>query len=471
LKDTLNNDGVASGKINHHFFNDFSFNNMRFETGRMLLLNTTKKDNSQFYGHVTGNALMTLNGPVTNMRMNIDGQPSLLDSSHIYLPTGATAKENKAVDYIEFIQFGTEMENQQRSNEQSNILVNMNLTANPACKVDVILDEETGDVIKGQGNGQLNIRVGTTEPLSMRGRYDLTKGEYTFKFQTFLKKPFSLSSGSITWNGDPYLAVLDINAEYLAKNVNLSDLSNTGGFRQKEDLIILSHITGYLKTPSIRFEFQLPERSELNRDYLIVKRLADFNNDENEMYKQVASLLLFNQFILGSQNFLSGENTLALATNTIGGVISGWLTTVFNKELERATKGIISTYIDINPTVDLQNRASQLQASVRAGLKILLSNRINVLIGGNLDYNNPYAQLNKKGLLTPDITLEWLLNKDGSLRVVGFNRTSIDLTNGQRNRSGVQLSYRKNFNRLSDIFKSKKKLQEEEEKTKAKIGG
>ncbi|MEO6406926.1 MAG: translocation/assembly module TamB domain-containing protein [Ferruginibacter sp.] len=471
LKDTLNNEGTASGKITHHFFKDFVFNDLKFETNRMLLLNTTKKDNNQFYGTVTGNAVMSLNGPITNMRMNIDGQPSVLDSSHIYLPTGSVARENKAIDYIDFIQFGTEMETTQRNNQQTNMLVNMNFSANPACKVDVILDEETGDVIKGQGNGQLNIRVGTTEPLSIRGRYDLTRGEYTFKFQTFLKKPFTLSNGSIIWNGDPYLAVLDIDAEYMAKNVNLSDLSPSGGYRQKEDIIILSHISGNLKSPVISFEFQLPERSELNRDYLIVKRLADFNNDPNEQYKQVASLLLFNQFILGAQNFLSGQNTLSLATNTIGGVVSSWLTTVFNKELERATNGVISTYIDINPTVDLQRQASQLQASVKAGLKILLSNRVNILIGGNLDYNNPYAQLNRKGLLTPDITIEWLLNKDGSIRVVGFNRTSIDLTNGQRNRSGVQLSYRKNFNKLSDIFKSRKKLQQEDEKTKVKIGG
>ena len=467
VKDTLNNEGLVSGKIYHHFFNAFSFDNLRFETSRMLLLNTTKKDNSQFYGNVTGNALMTLNGPITNMRMNIDGEPSIIDSSHIYLPTNALEKENKTVDYIEFIQFGSEMELTQSNNQQANLLVNMNLTANPSCKIDVILDEATGDVIKGRGNGKLNIRAGTTEPLSIRGRYDLTRGEYTFNFQTFLKKPFTLSNGSITWNGDPLLAILDIEAEYVAKAVKLSDLSTTGSSNQKEDLIILSHITGNLQNPTVHFEFRLPEKSDLNRDYLVVKKLAEFQNDENEMYKQVASLLLFNQFISNSQNFLSGGNTLSLATNTIGGVVSSWLTNLFNKELERATNGVISTYIDINPSVDLQKSASQLQASVKAGLKILLSNRLNVLIGGNLDYNNPYAQLNRKGLLTPDITVEWLLNKDGSLRVVGFNRTSIDLTNGQRNRSGVQLSYRKNFNRLSDIFKSKKKLAKEDVKAKS----
>lgn len=94
---------------------------------------------------------------------------------------------------------------------------------------------------------------------------------------------------------------------------------------------------------------------------------------------------------------------------------------------------------------------------MRAGLKIFLSSKINVIIGGNLDYNNPYLQ--NSGLITPDITIEWLLNKDGSVRVVGFSKTSTDLTSNQRNRSGLQLSYRKDFDKLSDLFKSRKKIQ------------
>jgi len=54
------------------------------------------------------------------------------------------------------------------------------------------------------------------------------------------------------------------------------------------------------------------------------------------------------------------------------------------------------------------------------------------------------------------------------LRVVGFNRSSVDFTLGQRNRSGVQLSYRKDMNKLSDIFKSRKKIEEEEVRKEAK---
>ncbi|MBS1496735.1 MAG: translocation/assembly module TamB domain-containing protein [Bacteroidetes bacterium] len=466
LKDTLNNEGVVSGKMHHHFFKDFSFENMRFETQKMLLLNTTKKDNQDFYGNVTGRAIMTLRGPVTNLQMNIDGAPSSLDSSHIYLPTG-NSRENNSVDYLDFIQFGSMMDKQYSKDQSTNIVVNLNLTANPACKVDVILDEETNDVIKGQGNGQLAIRVGNKEPLSIRGKYNITNGEYTFNFQTFLNKPFTLNEGSsITWNGDPYAAQIDIAAEYLAKNVNLAAVSqinnglNTSGYTQKDDINIIAHLTGSLKTPKITFDFKLPETSEKNKDYILVKRLDEFKNDENEMNKQVASLLLFNTFITQDQNFLSQDNTIAFATSTIGGAISGFLTNTLNRQLEKATKGVISSYIDINPTVSLQKTASALQANIRAGLKILLSNRLNILIGGNLDYNDPYAlqSLDRKGLFTPDITIEWILNNDGSLRVVGFNRTSVDITTGQRNRSGVQLSYRKDFDKIGDLFKSRKKI-------------
>lgn len=468
IKDTLGNTGIVQGRMNHNFFKDFYFTGMQFQTDKMLLLNTKRSNNPQFWGNVIGNATMTISGPVTNLQMNIDGAPSLVDSSHIYLNTSGD-KESNAVDYIEFIQFGTEMAADLKPNLQSNITVNLNIDANPACKVDVILDEETQDVIKGQGDGRLSIKVGTKEPIRISGRYVISKGEYTFKFQTFLDRPFTVSEGSsITWNGDPLQAQIDIKAEYLAKNVDLSSLnlggSTLGSAGQKTDITILSTLTGNLQKPVINFDFKLPEYSELNRDYIVVQKLADFKNDENQMLNQVASLLLFNSFISSDQSFLSQQNTIALATNTIGGVISRLLTSLLNRELERATNGIVSTYIDINPSLDLRNTANQLQANIRGGLRFSLSKRLVFYAGGNYDYNNQLTILNKHNALTPDFTLEWLLNKDGSLRVIAFNKTSVDLTNGQRNRTGVQLGYHRDVNKISDLFKTRKRLLEEEQR-------
>ena len=247
-------------------------------------------------------------------------------------------------------------------------------------------------------------------------------------------------------------------AEYLAKNVDIGSITSSINSRQQEDLRIVSNITGTLKKPVVGFEFVLPEKSDFNRDYYVVKRLEQFKNDENEMNKQVASLLLFNRFITTNEGFLTGNTTLSLATSTIGGVISAWLTTVLSKALQKATKGVVTPYLDLNTSLNAEE-VNRLQANVRAGLKFRLSQNLQLLLGGNLDYNNPVTPLSK-GVVTPDISLEWLLNKDGSLRVVAFNRTTIDFTTGQRNRSGVQLGYRKDVDRLGDIFRSKKRIQE-----------
>ena len=467
IKDTLGNTGTVSGKLYHKFFQDFAFDNVNVETGKMLLLNTTQKDNTQFYGKVIGKATMSLNGDITDMRMKINGEPSILDSSHIYLPTGS-GRETGVIDYIDFIQFGTKMEDV-TGKQASNIFVDMDLKANPACKIDVILDEATGDIIKGQGNGDLKIQVGTTTPLSIRGRYDITKGDYTFNFQTFLKKPFTLNKGSsITWSGDPYLANINIEAEYLAENVDFSSISSSNGYKQRGDIRIIASLTGILNKPDIQFSFALPDQSPYKGDYFVQNKLDGFRKEPSEMNKQVASLLLINSFISGQQNVLSGNTPFTLAANSIGGVVSGWLTGIFNKGLEKATNGVASVYLDFNSSFDLQSTAALLQANVKTGLRLLLNNRLVVLIGGNIDINNPNVLLANKSLVSPDITIEYMLTKDGRWRAVGFNRSSIvatDLTGSQRNKTGVKITYRKDYDKLT---KAERILRREEKRKNKK---
>jgi hypothetical protein len=473
LKDTLNNAGTASGKLRHKFFDDFGFDDIRFETKKMLLLNTTKRDNSQFYGKVIGKALMTLNGPVTDMRMNITGEPSAIDSSHIFIPTSSSHEYGK-IDYIDFIQYGSKMEDEYQGKQESNFLVTMNLTANPACKIDVILDELTGDIIKGRGNGLLNITVGSKEPLTIRGRYNITDGEYKFNFQTFLQKYFSIDHGTINWNGDPYEAQIDIRAEYLARNVDFSSLATSRGkFQQKSDLNIVARLTNTLKAPKISFEFEIPEnkQSDLSKDPVLLENLKNFARDENEQNRQVASLLLFNTFINDNSGGF-GASTASFLSGTAGQVISGFLnnqlTKVFQKLFNDPT---ITPYITFNSNYNLTSTEliNALEASGNFGFKkAYINGRLVVSLGGNIDYNNPYIlqARNTNVLLTPDITVEYLLTKDGKLRIVGFNRTVVDATLGQRNRTGLRLSYSRDFDKLTKAERIA--LREERKKNKNK---
>ena len=469
LYDTLNNTATLSGKMYHQWFNDIGFENIKLETNKMLVLNTTKKDNSTFYGKVIGKATLLLNGSAEDMTMDISGEPSRTDSSHIYLRSGASV-ESGVIDYIDFIQFGSEMEKNYRGRSSSNIVVNMILTANPSCKIDVILDESTGDIIKGVGNGILKIRVGNKEPLTINGRYDITKGEYTFNFQTFLKKYFTVNSGSIIWTGDPYKAEINIVAEYLAKNVDFStiasEINNTGNkastFNKKSDLKVLAHLTESLMKPAIDFEFQLPETSPLRTDFFIVKRLQLFQEDKNDLNKQVTSLLLFNSFMSNSQGFAASGSGYNVLYSTIGGVVSSAISGYFNKFLQKYVKNT-SLYFDVAPSYsgtpnDLQANVDKLQAAAKSGFVFtLMDGRLIISVGVHLDYNNPYINYNNNNnlLITPDITTEFIINKDGSVRVVAFNRTNSDFI-GQQNETGINLSYRKDFDQLTELLKPKK---------------
>lgn len=458
LYDSLKNTASLEGKMYFNdLFQDIEFNNIHFNTNKLLVLNTTKKDNAQFYGKVIGNADMTLNGPVENMIMNITGEPSKTDSSHIYLQT-ASSVESSIIDYIEFIQFGSRMDEKSKGKTSSNILVNMILTANTACKIDVILDETTGDIIKGEGSGVLKISVGNKEPLTINGRYEIARGEYTFNFQTFLKKYFTVNSGSIVWQGDPYQARIDILAEYLASNIdfgNLSGASSSSSLQRKGDLRVVAHLTETLLKPLIDFEFLLPDASPLKTDIVITKRLAQFRDDKNELNKQVTSLLLFNSFISDKQSFLTAGSGYSVLSSTIGGVVSNALSNSFSKLLQRLLNdNTISFNINFNSNLDLQNNITRLQGAAKANItKTFFNSRLIITVGGNFDYNNPYItnSRNTNLLVTPDITAEWLLTRDGRVRLVGFNRTNYDIA-GQRKKTGISVTYRKDVDKLSQLF-------------------
>ena len=467
LHDTLNHVASVTGKIDHKFFNDFYFEDLSFVTdhfsngqpGKLLLLNTTARDNKEFYGHLVGDAHLSLNGPEDDMTMYISGEPT--DSSHIYLPTGDVAETGK-IDYIDFIKFGREMKSDYVFKKQSNIKVTMDIDANPYAKIDVILDDVTGDVIKAQGNGKLNISVGSRDPLLIRGRYDILQGLYTFNFQTFFKTPFVLQNGFIEWQGDPYLANMNINALYKARQVDLSGIATSNGFSNiKGDIDILFKLRGTLKDPKPDFEFQFSFDNPLKSDPIANEYIrTKFEGDRNSLNKEVTALLLFNSIITDQQNLLSGNNTGNFVTRSLGQVISNTLSSSLNNILKKVFKtDAVNLYTNINTAdFNFQNSQKTVQNVGNFGLRTaFLKNRLQLNLGGNVDYNlQRITNTNSNFLFTPDVSFEYYITPDGKFRVVGFNR--IDAALGdvsgitRRNRTGLLVSYHKDFNTFNELF-------------------
>jgi hypothetical protein len=409
-----------------------------------------------------GRAELSLNGFLTDMQMDISGEPT--DSSHIYLPTGETA-ESGSMDYLTFIKFGREMKADLVSRHNTNIKVNMELTANPLAKIDVILDETTGDVIKAQGSGKLNITAGTTDPLTIRGRYNVEQGEYTFNFQTFLKTPFNLQQGYIEWQGDPYLATLNIDAIYQAQNVSMNNIPTTTGYRNiNGDVDIIFKLRGTLKDPRPEFEFQFPFDNPLKSDPIATEYLKTrFQEDKTALMNQVASLLLFNQFMSSDQPLITGNNTGNFVTRSVGQLLSATLSTSLNSWLQKVlnTKSV-NLITNINTgDLNFQKGASQKELTNVGNFGVrtaFLNNKLLVTVAGNVDYRLGQAVTtsNSNFLFTPDVSFEYLITPNGQLRVIGFNRSDADIGDiagvTRRNRTGIQLSYRRDFDTFAEFF-------------------
>lgn len=449
----------------------------------VLLLNTNYNDNKQFYGRVKGTGSFSLVGPQSEMYMKIDAIASATDSSTVTIPS-SKSRESGIADFLVERTYGREMIDSSFKNSGSNITYDVDVTANPLVTVRVILDDLTGDEIKGKGSGTLNIHSGTNEKMSMRGRFDIEEGDYLFTFQSFFKKPFKIRKGTtnyISWSGDPYSAKIQFEAEYTAENVSFSPLASAipdQYARLRENVFVVVNLTGELFKPNFKFSLDFAPNSKFNSDFSVASNIQQMEKNENEINRQVTYLIVFNSFAppeSGPTNVGFGSTINELTYNTISS-ISGLFFNEINRKLNSELSKILKTdNISINFSGSVYNRNllqqsnntfNINQSNVNVNVPIsMFKDRFVVTLGSTLDVPLQ-ATIQQNVQFLPDVTAEWLINQSGTIRASFFYRQNLDYlttsTTGaaRTKRSGASISYRKEFETLREFFEGKKKKSE-----------
>jgi len=472
VRDSKNRKAVFKGKILNQGFKHLDYD-MEMTSPKIELLNTNAIDNANFYGQAVGKASMTIKGPEENIKMFISADVN--DSAHIYLPN-STSKESGKSDYIVFKKYGKTTKNN-ADIPAYNLVVDLEVTANNKTKIDLILDELTGDVIKAVGNGRLKIRAGNIEPLTIRGKYNIESGKYDFNFQSFIKKPFDLipeAGNFIEWTGDPYEADLHIDARYTAERISLNELVGGSNFSNavrtyRGSVYVIAGLRNKLSQPDIKFSLAFPPGNPISTDNEFSQFISRLERDDNEILKQVSFLIVFNSF--APVSFSNSNNSNAYTATTIGiNTISNLLTKEINKSVTNILNKVTgdknlrfdigsSVYNSANlidPTgAGLAINANKIDRQ-RVNLKLgrsFLNDNIIVNVGGDLDFNvrNTTSIQNGTFQWLPDLNIEFILTRDRKLRAIVFNRNSLDITGsnlGRRNRQGLSISYRKDFDNL-----------------------
>jgi hypothetical protein len=488
-----NNAEVTRGKLFHRSFRDLSYD-FAINTNKLLLLNTKITDNNQFYGTMIGKVNIRLTGPQEDLQMYIRGEPT--DSSNIYIPT-TISRESAEADFIVWKVYGKEMKAQKLASSANNFTVSLDVTANNYANVYLIIDPLTKDVIKANGHGVLQMRVGTNEDMSLRGRYVIDRGNYNFSFQSFIKKPFVFMQGAdnyIQWTGDPYDADINVQAVYEAENIQFSDLKdasrsgsalNTGKIKTYRGPVwVVATLKDKLMHPTISFEIELPPNSEMRNDAGAGFILSQINDDPSELNKQVAFLLVFNSF--GPMNtsgavYTANEAGLGIVVSSISSYLSNELSSQFSNYFQRIFKDK-SIRVNFNTAVyngtALETTTSSQTSSTdydRTNLnlsviKSFLNERLTFTVGSALDIGlTPQQAANAAVQFLPNVTAEWKLTENGRVVLTFFYRDSynyLSVGNHTMNSSGTSISYRRDFDRLDEIFKKKKKISDSTSTTK-----
>lgn len=469
VKDKLNRTAQFKGKIIHQRFKHLEYD-MEMQSPKVELLNMDVMDNSYFYGQAVGKAAMTIRGPEENIKMTINAEVN--DSAHIYLPN-ATSKETGKSEFIVFKKLGKSLVNTTEP-PTYNLVVDLDVSANNKTQIDVILDELTGDVIKAVGNGRIKIRAGNIEPLTMRGKYNIERGKYDFNFQSFIRKPFELipeAGNFIEWTGNPYEADIHVDARYTAERVSLNELVGNANFSNavksyRGNVYVIAALRNKLARPDIQFSLAFPPGNPISTDNEFSQFISRLERDDNEIIKQVSFLIVFNSF--APVGFNTGNSNNAYSVTTIGiNTISQLLTREINKSVSNLLNKVTgdqSLRFDIGSKVyNSGNLLDPTGGSIainsnkidrqRVNLKLgrsFFNDKVVINLGGDFDFNLRAASSiqNNNFQWLPDLNIEFILTKDRKLRAIVFNRNSLDIIGGsmgRRNRQGVSISYKKDF--------------------------
>lgn len=452
--------------LTHNHLLDWGLN-LKIKTldeGGFLGLETTEADNPVFYGTALGTGFAHFTGSFKQSNLTVVGESS--PGTHMYLPLTGEAVEEQA----SFIQFTEELRKSGKkdtlvSTELRGLNMYYDLDIKRNAMMEVIFDKAWGDILRGRTEGNLKVTLNRTGEMTMNGTLTALEGDYLFTLMNLgLNKPFVVEpGGTVTWVNDPYEAILDVNAVYEGANVSVANFIGeylTAASESTEELArgstpvrLKMHLTGGMLKPDIDFDFDFPNLDGELRGY-VENKLRTVRQDQNELNRQVFGLLVLGQFMPTDYTLQAGD----VGINTLSEMLSTQLS-IYITEL---VSDLLVDYnfiegVDFNVSYDRFTSASTTDATIYTGdevnvrTKVRFSNRLSLGLGVEVGVGGG-SVTSSNNQTTGDIQVEYAITKDRRLKVKGYVLSEPDIGGDIRQKRGVGLSFRKEFDTLDELM-------------------
>lgn len=416
-RDKDGNEALVNGGVLHNKFKDIRLD-FGLDVTRFLALNCTEEQDHGFWGTAYATGLASIRGPLRNIKIDVTATTE--QGTDFALPVNQQ-REAREIDFITFVQKDTlfiepDLLTFDRSPTRSGydvdlsgIEISLDIEVNPQARVQIIIDEKTGNILRARGSGNLNMAINTRGLFDISGEYLINQGDYQFTLQNMPLKRFEIEPGGrVMLNGPLSQASINVDAIYSTKAALydlILDETNTD-LRQRIPVECHLLMNGFLENPELEFKIVLPP----NSDDIARSQLS--NLSQEEMNKQILTLLILSRFSplpgLSSSNPRSYENAGITTT-----------TEVLSNQLNYLLSQISNDFdIGFNYRPGDELTSDEVAVALKAQL---LGDRMTINVNGNVDVRSVETDANQ---LVGDVEVDYKITPSGKLRVKAFTRAN-----------------------------------------------
>ena len=425
------------GKITHQDYKNWNLD-LDFQSERLYILNKEYDDTEGFYGRAYIGGGIEINGPTNQVSIDINGVTK--SGTSITIPQS----NNYSIDDFSFITFTDLNSYSQQPLDSESISgkinktldLNMNLQINDSAELEITIDQETGSYLSGKGNGDLLMEIDSDGKFNIYGDFTTTEGIYNFRNLALIDKKFQLKKGgTITWDGDPLSAQMNIQATYeVPGGANPALLLDNPNFNKKIPTDVDIKLTGELTKPdSPDFEIFFPNTSST------VTSEINYRLNDPEV-RQLQAISLLTQGIFINEVSVSIEGV----TNNIYEKVSEVFSDILGGSQGPLEVGLNYLQGDKSEILDIKTEDRfGVTLSTKISDKILFNGKIGVPIGGI-----------EETLIIGDVRIDFILNEDGTLRAKVFNKENEFRYIGDElgYTQGIGLSYQIDFQTFRSLL-------------------
>jgi hypothetical protein len=456
IYDMNGNVGYINGGLKYNNFKNIRFNtNINFNN--LECLNTNIKDNEAFYGKAFGTGSLDINGTFNKISMNINLLSNAKTSIHIPLSNTSTATKTNLLTFVDHDTIKWEDPynaiNIQNSKSKTPTELDIRLMTNitPQAEIFIDVNKELGDVIKANGNGNINMYINPTKSrFDIFGDYNISQGSYKFVLAGLAAKDFIIEpGGTINFNGIIDNTNLNLTAVYKTKAAINTLIADTSSVSTRRNVDCEIEMAGKLLNPELRFNIDIPDLDPTTK-----LRVESALNTQGKIQKQFMALLISGGFIPDEQSGIANNSSILYSNAS----------EIFSNQINNILQQL-GIPLDLGLNYQPGDRGTDI-FDVAVSTQ-LFNNK--VLINGNIG-NDPYVNNNRN--IIGNIDVEVKLDNSGNLRLNLFSH-SVDQyssynDNNLSQRNGIGIAYQKEFNSFKDLIKGKSKLQKEYERQQKK---